>query len=152
VYCAIFGPNDATLLSGGDDSSAILWDIKTADIMQEFRGHNGGVWSVALSPDGRLAATGSHDFTARIWDTTTGTLVRPLEGHTAPVMAVAFLAGGRYLISGSEDKTLILWDVRDGVAIDRLFLDSKVSCIASVRDRVFMGDYGGALYFLSIDG
>ena len=152
VYCATFGPNDATLLSGGDDSSAILWDTKTAAILHEFRGHNGGVWSVALSPDGCLAATGSHDFTARIWDTTTGTLVSTLEGHTAPVTTVAFIAGGRYLISGSEDKTLILWDVRGAVAIDRLFLDSKVSCAASVRDRVVVGDHGGALYFLSLDG
>jgi WD40 repeat protein len=79
-------------------------------------------------------------------------LVSTLEGHTAPVTAVAFLVGGRYLISWSEDKTLILWDVRSGAAIDRLFLDSKVSCVTSVENRVFMGDYGRALFFLSIDG
>jgi WD40 repeat protein len=150
VYCATFGPNDATLLSGSDDSSAILWDTTTGRVLHEFRGHSGPVLSVALSPDGRLAATGSHDSTVRVWDTATGMLVSALEGHTATVMAVAFLAGGKYLISGSEDKTLILWGVRDGAAIDRLFLDSKVSCIASVQNRVLMGDYGGALYFVSL--
>jgi WD40 repeat protein len=151
VYCAIFGPNDEILLSGSNDSRALLWDIKAAAILHEFQGHAGPVQSVALSPDGSLAATGSYDSMVRVWDTATGMLVGTLKGHTAPVVGIAFVSNGRYVISGSEDKTLILWDVHGGTVIDRLFLDSKVSCVASVQNRAFIGDHGGALYFLSIE-
>jgi WD40 repeat protein len=151
VYCATFGPGDATLLSGASDSRAILWETRTAAVLHDFRGHTGAVMAVALSHDGRLAATGAYDCTARVWDTETGLVVNLLEGHGAPVMAVGFSGDGRYVISGSEDKTLILWDVVAGTAIDRLFLDSKVSCIAAVRNRLLVGDYGGALYFFGIN-
>jgi WD40 repeat protein len=151
VYCATFGPGDATLLSGANDSRAILWDTQTAALLHDLRGHTGPIMAVALSHDGCLAATGSYDCCARVWDTATGLLVNRLEGHSAPVTAVGFSGDGRYTITGAEDKTLMLWDARSGRAIDRLFLDSKISCIAAVRNRLLVGDYGGALYFFGID-
>jgi len=151
IYCAAFGPNDETLLSGSDDSRAILWDTRTAAILRDFQGHTAAVWSVAMSQDGSLAATGSQDSTARVWDTATGKLVAVLEGHTAPVMGVQFCGDGRFLVTGSEDKSLILWDVRAGSAIDRLFLDAKVSCVAGIQNLAMIGDYGGALSFFRIE-
>jgi WD40 repeat protein len=37
-----------------------------------FEGHEGHVWSVAYSPDGKQIASGSDDFTVRVWDVSTG--------------------------------------------------------------------------------
>ncbi|MGB3420724.1 MAG: WD40 repeat domain-containing protein [Dolichospermum sp.] len=36
-------------------------------MLQEFQGHQGPVWSVSFSPDGKTIATASSDNTARLW-------------------------------------------------------------------------------------
>lgn len=41
---------------------------KTATILRQFRGHEGGVLSIAVSRDRRYLATGSDDTTVRIWN------------------------------------------------------------------------------------
>ena len=51
----------------------------------ELNGHDGPVYSVAFSPDGRRVATAADDRTARIWDVETGRELHRLIGHTCNV-------------------------------------------------------------------
>src|SRR5262249_51515679 len=64
-----------------------------------FRGHEGPVRAVALSPDGRLALSGSSDGSARLWDVETGEERRP-STHRRKVASVAFSDDGRYAAYG----------------------------------------------------
>jgi WD40 repeat protein/serine/threonine protein kinase len=82
-----------------------LWDARTGKQLRVLRGHNGGVLSFALSPDGGRIATASYDTTARIWDLATGES-RDLRGHTAPVAWVAFSPDGGAVLTGGADHTL----------------------------------------------
>lgn len=77
-------------------------------------GHLGAVYSIAFSPDGRLAISGSHDNKAKLWDVATGRLIRTLLGHSRQVVSVVFSPDGRLALSGSDDKTARLWDVATG--------------------------------------
>ena len=45
-----------------------MWDAETGVALHVLRGHDGGVSSVAWSPDGRRLATASWDETARVWE------------------------------------------------------------------------------------
>jgi WD40 repeat protein len=107
------GARGATELSS---SQFVPVDLSTTVVQG---GHNGTVWGIAASPDGRWIATASHDQTVKLWDAQTLKLVRTLEGHQAVVWCVAFSPDSKYLASGSAEAgegAVTVWDVATGRA------------------------------------
>ncbi|KIJ09596.1 hypothetical protein PAXINDRAFT_102218 [Paxillus involutus ATCC 200175] len=45
------------ILSGGGDWRITMWDVETHERIEEWAGHIGSIWCIALSPDDRLAAS-----------------------------------------------------------------------------------------------
>ena len=90
--------------------AARLWDRGSGEELHMFRGHSGGIASVALSPDGALALTVSGRGTARLWDVETGK-----RHHTLGVDGVTmseFSPDGAYVLTVGE--RVRLWDVETG--------------------------------------
>ena len=87
---------------------------KDPALVRTFKGHSKAVFSVAFSPDGRLALSGSSDNTLKLWETASGRLVRTFRGHSKAVFSVAFSPDGRQALSGSYDNTLKLWETTSG--------------------------------------
>jgi WD40 repeat protein len=83
-------------------------------LLRIFTGHEGGIKSVAVMPDGRHAISASQDHTLRVWDLDTGQELRILAGHAGTVNGVAVSPDGRQALSASDDRTLRLWDVDAG--------------------------------------
>jgi WD40 repeat protein/serine/threonine protein kinase len=71
------------------------------------------ITSVALSPDGKLAATGHRQKTACLWDTATGQRIGEPLPHALPVWSVAFSPDGSMLLTGSGDDEPFYSDERD---------------------------------------
>ena len=92
------------------DTTVLLRDLKTGQLVKTFSGHDGTVLDVAFSPDSRFLLTGSADKTARLWDVETGQCVKIFAGHTDSVGSVRFSADGKHVVTGSEDGTVILWE------------------------------------------
>ena len=61
-------PDGRTVLSGSQDDTLILWDLKSGEAIQALRGHGGAITSIAISPDGRHALSGSVNMPLRLWD------------------------------------------------------------------------------------
>lgn len=109
-----YSPDSATILTGGLDGKARLWDVETGTVRLTLEHPNvDGVSSVAYSPDGTMVATGNRDWKVRLWDTETGAIIHTLIGHNFNVRKVAFSPDGN-TIASLEVATLIIWDVATG--------------------------------------
>ena len=63
-----FHPDDTYLATGGGDSTAKVWDLKTGEELFTLPGHKGFIQSLNYSPDGSRLVTAGNDGTSRIWN------------------------------------------------------------------------------------
>ncbi|HEY7159330.1 MAG TPA: protein kinase [Gemmataceae bacterium] len=103
---AIFSPDGKSVLTGGEDGTARLWDAATGAARGEPLRHDGPVLSLAFSPDGQFVVTGGYDGTARMWDVATCRQHGPDLPHLGRVRAVAVRFDGQFIATGSavEDR------------------------------------------------
>lgn len=76
--------------------------------------------SIAVSPDGRMAATGARDGSLGIWQVPTGRPVLPLLWHTGIVVAVNFSPDSKLIASASDDFEARIWSTSTGALLHRL--------------------------------
>ncbi|WP_414590240.1 WD40 repeat domain-containing protein, partial [Scytonema sp. PCC 10023] len=81
-----------------------LWDTQ-GKLLAELRGHQGEVYSVAISTDNQRIVSGGEDGTVRLWDTQ-GKQVAELKGHQGFVFSVAISTDNQRIVSGGEDGTV----------------------------------------------
>ena len=76
-----------------------------------FKGHQGAVNAVALTPDNRFALSGSEDTLLKLWDVKSNSCISTFKGHTGRVKAVSLNRDGQLAVSGSEDGNVKLWHI-----------------------------------------
>jgi serine/threonine protein kinase len=98
---------DGTIISGGHDGMIRLWDDGPPAARSIITGSP--VWSLSVSPDGRMLASAGQDGTVRLWSLPGGLPLRTLRGHSDKAVSVASGPDGRRLASAGFDRTARLW-------------------------------------------
>jgi WD40 repeat protein len=109
-----FSPDGQYLATATEDGIVRLWRFDPWELVREFKGHTGTVYSVAYAPDGRYLVSGGDDATARIWDVQSGSAINTLT-HPMAVPAVAYSPNGKYLLTGGFDGVVRLWGSQSSV-------------------------------------
>ncbi|NUM44656.1 MAG: TIR domain-containing protein, partial [Anaerolineales bacterium] len=120
MQSVIWSPDGKTLATGQYDGTIILWDYNpggpSVSIRATLPGHEGGISTMAWSPDGRLATVGS-DNTIMIWDIAAQTQEKTLTSNSEfSIYEMSWSPNGK-LATVSGDKNIVIWDVDKGEKI-----------------------------------
>jgi WD40 repeat protein len=152
------------LVTGSDDKTVRLWSLPEGKLIRTFRvpvgySNEGKIFSVALSPDGRLLAAGGWDGYVYLFDTILGSLagrLGPFPGAT--ILDLAFSSDGQKLAAGLSRNGIRIWrapftgqptsdaaydDAVYGVAFDRSSSRRFATTSWDGNIRLYDGDLAG---------
>lgn len=125
IHQIVYSPDGKSIYTlAPEEPGVTVWDSGTGRVRQRVAA--GTVWSLAVSPDGRLVGTGDDQGSLRVWDADTGREIAdfglPIKLPPLPfpgrihaqfnlVQRVAFLGNDRLLSHHTTDQTLRLWSI-----------------------------------------
>lgn len=113
---------DSTLLvSGGKDSTLIMWDFINKKILKTFTFQKGIITSVQISPNGRFLISGGTDNKVYLFDIERNKIIGEFTKHTNMITSVAFTPNGKFFASSAGDKSINIYDAEKGTVITTLY-------------------------------
>jgi WD40 repeat protein len=125
---AIF-PDGCRMVTGSQDKTLSLWDLKDGVVLKKMEGHSSTVWAIAISRDGRLIASGDENGGFVVWRGATGEcLTQAIRAHSRRTRSLDFSPDGEVLAVGSWDKTTKVWNTKTWEV-----QENTISCRADVN-------------------
>jgi WD40 repeat protein len=117
IHALAFNKNDSMLFAGCAkwgmpvlNGAVAAFDPSNGRELWRTKGTMGGVFALALAPDGTKLAGACLDSFVRIWDAKTGKELACWKGHADRVTGVAWALDGKVLVSCGFDHTVRVWD------------------------------------------
>lgn len=107
-----FNKNEEYMVTGSEDSTARVWDMKTGKTIAVLKGHKDEVWA-SFDNEGKRIITTSTDTTTKVWNAFTGESIATLKGHKGFVYNIYFSNDDRTIITRSIDGVLRVYDANE---------------------------------------
>ena len=111
-------------LSGSNDETVRLWDLRTGQCVRVMEGHTDAVQSVSMDSACRTAVSGSDDGTVKLWDLDSGRCINTYQ-HDQRVRNVMMHESGGSFLSVGYGLSIKAWATALG--FDRPILDADLS-------------------------
>ena len=98
-----------------DELQTIQSVIYNVQERKRLKSHQGGVYTVNLSPDGKIMASAGEDGQIILWTSEGKMIGSPISGHTEAVMVLKFSYNNQLIASGSFDNTIKIWTTSGGL-------------------------------------
>ncbi|NQU43923.1 hypothetical protein HQ520_11610, partial [bacterium] len=123
VSAVALSPDDSQLMTGGWDRKALLWDVKSGNILTTFSelGLSGAnVMSVDFSADGQLCLAAMSDGECRVWEMTGAPFASRSFGPTFVLDSASFSPASRkvLIVGGPYPPQARVWDLTGGTVLD----------------------------------
>lgn len=106
------------IISGSDDNTLRLWDIRDKNFVSEFHSKY-PVLSVAFNDSADKVYSGGLDNCVKVWDLRKNEIEEEQYMHTDTITGLSQSHDGSYLLSNSMDQTVRCWDIRPFVVGSR---------------------------------
>jgi len=153
VMCLAFSPSGSTILAGYSDGVARIWDLKSQEVIQSLKGHEGPVKSVAFFRDGVRVLTGStSDFFVRMWDGSTGKMLKRFPCKAIPDGVTLTPDEQSFIVC--EFRDVALWDIASEKSLKKFENDAcRVESLAFLaKGARFVSCGFGGVYLWDIAG
>lgn len=98
-----------------DELQRIQSVIYNVQERKRLKRHQGGVYTVNFSPDGKIIASAGDDGQIILWTSEGKMIGSPISGHKQAVMVLKFSYNNQLIASGSLDKTIKIWTTSGGL-------------------------------------
>jgi serine/threonine protein kinase len=125
-----------------------------------FSGHQGHVYSLAISKEGKYLLSGGSDETIHLWEIASRRTLRTFANKGGAITAVGLSPDGRFAVTSAarlfDDANQIdLWEVSSGKFLGKLKgMKTPIQCLAFSSDsrKLAAGSEDGAVCVWSLDG
>lgn len=109
---------DSTILaSGGDDSTIVLRNLQTGEILKTLKYHKGIITSLKISPDGHYLISGGTDNLIFLYDIEADKVAGEFKEHSDDITCVNFSPGGRLAAGAGGDGSVTVYDIKSAKTI-----------------------------------
>jgi len=126
-YDLVFSSDSTRIATGTYSGEARILDAATGKQLGVLQ-HEGPVYSVAFSPDGKQIAVLAYDRSikngnVKVWDVATGEPLVAMEGRNIATYKIAYSSNGpdgARIAAGAEDFTVRVWNAATGTTLSVL--------------------------------
>lgn len=105
---------DSTLLvSGGRDSTIVIWDFVNNKILKSLTFQKGIITSVVISPDKKYLASGGTDNKIFLYDIEKEGVIYEFYDHSDDITSIKFSPDGKLFASASGDGLINIYDAEN---------------------------------------
>jgi WD40 repeat protein len=128
-------PNGDRAVSGSDDNTIKVWDLRRGALECTLAGHSDWVRAVTVLRGGETLVSASDDHSLKVWSLTTSREEASIETYLDWIRALVCLPDGKRIASVSDDRVIKIWNL-ERAAVEEVLRghSAEVNCVTVTSD------------------